>query len=77
LCGKYAQVWESWWREGGEIETMDDLVFCLDPQAHLVSKGYDLARWRHPERCEYHFDSQTCTGLRNLLGGDGGEEEEG
>lgn len=72
------QVWESWWREGGEIETMsDDLVFCLDPQAHLVSKEYSLARRRHPERHEYHLDSQTCAGPRNLLGGDGGEEEEG
>lgn len=68
------QVWEQW-REGGETETMDDLVFCLDPQVRLVSKEYDLARWRHPERREYHLDSQTCAGPRNLLGG--GSEEEG
>lgn len=54
---------------------MGDLVFCLDPQAHLVSKEYDLTRWRHPERREYHLDSQTCAGPRNLLSGDGGEEE--
>lgn len=54
---------------------MDDLVFCLDPQVRLVSKEYNLARWRHPERREYHLDSQTCAGPRNLLGG--GSEEEG
>jgi hypothetical protein len=56
---------------------MGDLVFCLDPQAHLVLKGYGLARRRHPERSEYHLDSQTYGSLRNLLGGDGGSEEEG
>lgn len=56
---------------------MDDLVFCLDPQAQLVLKEYGLARWRHPVRCEYHLDSQTCGSPRNLLGGDGGSEEEG
>lgn len=56
---------------------MDDLVFCLDPQAHLVSKEYGLARRYHPERREYHLNLQACAGPRNLLGGDGGEEEEG
>lgn len=52
-------------------------MFCLDPQAHLVSKEYSLARRRHPERREYHLDSQTYAGPRNLLGSDGVSEEEG
>lgn len=71
-------MWELWWREGGETETRVGLVFCLDPQARLVSKRFGLARRRHPEEGpEYHWVSQTCAGLRSLLGDDGASGEEG